>query len=96
MNMYRSYSVNNMPEPVRFQSIPPPEKRTVNADKEKRCVPQKTPCAAKQSEKGIFDIKTDDIILIAVALVLLIDDCDDIMLLLALGIVLFSDYFGFN
>lgn len=95
--MYRSYSVNNMPEPVRFHSIPPPKGGSVKAAPEKRQeVKQKAACDAKKREDGIFDIKTDDIILIAVALVLLIDDCDDIMLLMALGIVLFSDYFGFN
>ena len=44
-----------------------------------------------KEEKGILSkLETDDIILIAIALLLLADDCDDKMLLIAIAFVFIS------
>lgn len=84
--MYRRYySVNNMPQ--------------INThDKKKECE-EKKPCEDVHIEKrnqntdikSFFkNLETDDIILIAIAILLLADDCDDKMLLLAIGFIFIS------
>lgn len=80
--MYRSYSVNNMPEPIMEakpipQSSPPSQ---ISTQKEKPAEPA--------------GLKSDDLILILVVLMLLLNECDDKLLLLALAYVFFSEYFG--
>lgn len=92
--MYRTYSYNDMPEPVRRhrEEKPAPAPRAVPA------VPKKEPVAETKCKDGIlgglFDnLENDDIILIVVALVLLMDDCDDKLLLLALAFIFISDRF---
>lgn len=84
--MYRTYSYNDMPMPVK-------------RNREEKAPPQK-PKEIKEKKKenepfgGIFGkLETDDIILMVVVLVLLIDDCDDKMLLLALAFIFFSEWF---
>lgn len=85
--MYRTYSYNDMPQPVRHR----------REDKPKPLPP--APPQKHEEKKdgflgGIFDsFETDDIILIVVALVLLIDDCDDKLLLLAIAFIFFSEWF---
>lgn len=71
--MYRSYSYNNMPEPV----MPSPkhiEKKTVQNQTEKKA-----------------DLSTDELILMLVTALLLMNECDDKPLLLALAYVFISD-----
>ena len=132
--MYRSYSVNDMPQPIRYYDrgetqntvTEPPERRgEADAAADKGCEtnkpdkgPPKEPCpqngppqcqpgcaqmqccpvarGVKENNKGglLANLKSDDVILIAVALVLLMDGCDDKLLIAALGLVFFSDYFG--
>lgn len=127
--MYRSYSVNDMPQPIRYydreetqNTVTEPPARSgeaVAGDKNQpdKC-PPKEPCpqngppqcppgcaqmqccpaarGVKENNKGglLANLKSDDVILIAVALVLLMDGCDDKLLIAALGLVFFSDYFG--
>ena len=80
--MYRRYySVNDMPQII-----------TNNKNEQK---PQKkcddVHIERKREEKKLFgNLETDDIILIAIALLLLADDCDDKMLLIAIAFVFIS------
>ena len=72
--MYRSYSYNDMPEPItqKKSDTPKPVKPEVHPTK-----PEK---------------RQDDLILMLVAALLLLNDCDDKPLLLALAYVFISDY----
>lgn len=83
--MYRSYSYNNMPKPITYRPEKPPEKK-----EKPQAVQEKK---EKKTESGsIFDnIHTDDIILIMVVLALLVDDCEDKLLIAALGFIFLSD-----
>ena len=86
--MYRTYSYNDMPIPVQRRNedmrkpMPPPKEEKI----EKKC--------DKPDNGGILSgLGTDDLILIVVALVLLIDDCDDKLLLIALAFIFLSEWF---
>ncbi len=78
--MYRRYySVNDMPQ-------------LVNKDYQK---PKDKPCneihTIKQKDNGILSkLENDDIILIAIALLLLADDCDDKLLIIAIAFIFIS------
>lgn len=79
--MYRRYySYNDMPIPIKSN---PSEKKINNVPK-------------KQDKKeplklGILSqLDTDDIVLLAIIFLLLMDDCNDIFLLLALGFIFIS------
>ena len=81
--MYRRYySVNDMPQIVtKCEKEQKPQKGCNEVHIENR----------KREEKGFLShLETDDIILIAIALLLLADDCDDKMLLLAIAFVFVS------
>ena len=78
--MYRRYySVNDMPQ-------------LVNKDYQK---PKEKPCneihTIQQKDNGILSkLENDDIILIAIALLLLADDCDDKLLIIAIAFIFIS------
>ena len=83
--MYRRYySVNDMPQ----------------MQTKGKCEPKKEECAdnihiEKKNQTGNIgsffkNLETDDIILIAIALLLLADDCDDKMLLVAIAFIFIS------
>ncbi len=96
--MYRTYSYNDMPEPVRRhrEECPaPPPPSPVPEKRENKCESGKYKNNRKDGHSGgIFDnFETDDIILLVVALALLLDDCDDKLLLLALAFIFFSEWF---
>ncbi len=79
--MYRSYSMNDMPQPVsRTSEIP-------------KAIPLPEPVQQKK-EPTRPSIKTDDIILIIVIAVLLLNECDDKLLLMALAYIFLADFFG--
>lgn len=87
--MYRSYSVNNMPEPVRHRTESPA--KPPSPPKEQEAICEKP---VQNGLGGIFDnLQKDDIILLIVILVLILDDCDDKLLLAALGFIFLSDAF---
>lgn len=86
--MYRSYSVNNMPEPVMHNAEKPPRPMPKEETK-----PQEVIAPEKKSEGILDNLKKDDIILLVVILVLLLDECDDKLLLAAIAFVFFSDMF---
>lgn len=81
--MYRNYySVNDMPQKVMTKEraekkdFPPPDK-----DK---------PMATPKKTGGFGELQTDDIILLAVWAILFSGECDDILLLLAIGFIFLS------
>ena len=85
--MYRNYySMNDMPVKVNYNEESAPQKhdlknhtKDINNNKE------------NSTQTKLFgQLEADDIILIAVVLILLADDCDDKLLLLALGFVFIS------
>lgn len=93
--MYRNfYSVNDMPQAVR-QSPPIQHKN----EEQKNCSAssdiikhENNSAPLKLTENGKFlgKFELDDIILIVVALLLIADNCDDTLLLLAIGFVFLS------
>ena len=85
--MYRSYSVNNMPEPVMHHKEKPQE--SINAPQKE--VQDKNELQKKHSGGFLDNLKQDDTILLAVIFVLLLDECDDKLLLAALGFIFLSD-----
>ena len=82
--MYRSYSVNNMPQPVvepEQKPLPPPIKETVKKEQK------------KEELFPLAGLKLDDLILLIVIALLIFNECNDKLLLLALIYIFFSDYF---
>jgi len=81
--MYRNfYSYNDMP--VLKNNSPA---------KHEQQSPSK-PAEVKKESRGILaGFENDDLILIAVFAILLMNNCDDKLLLLAIAFVFFSDYF---
>ena len=80
--MYRSYSVNDMPQPV-----------THTAESEKP--PEAKPKAVHKKQLfplSFGKLKTDDIVLLLVILMLVLNECDDKLLVIALIFIFFSDF----
>lgn len=87
--MYKSYSYNNMPKAVNTTTPPAqPVKKNLS---EKEVVQKAQP--AKQHGLSLGRLQSDDLILLIIIMALLINDCNDKLLLLALAYVFFSDYF---
>lgn len=80
--MYRSYSVNNMPLPVEAEPATP---KPIE-------IPKKT--QKKEEPQLPLNLKSDDLILLLVIVMLIFNECDDKFLLLALIYIFFSDYFN--
>lgn len=81
--MYRSYSYNDMPKPITHK------KSEVTEHPAKREV-----CEKKNEKKDnlIFgNFETDDIILLIVIFALLLEDCEDKLLIAALGFIFVSE-----
>ena len=87
--MYRRYySYNDMPVPIVGNKSKP-----VQIQQEKKEIKQiaEKNMPKKNSQLSFLEnLKSDDLILIAVVFLLLIDDCDDVFLLLALAFVFIS------
>ena len=87
--MYRSYSYNNMPQPITHH-----QENTGEIKKKPHEMQEKPKHRElKKEDKGSFldNIQADDIILIMVVIALLLDDCDDKLLIAALGFIFLSD-----
>lgn len=84
--MYKSYSYSNMPKAV---SSPPP--KPPKPEPQKSALPPK---GGKYSGLSPVKLQSDDILLLIIILALLLNECEDKLLLLALAYVFFSDYFG--
>lgn len=91
--MYRSYSYNDMPQPVIHKQAE--EECRHEGKKEIKKAEERTVCKNSQnSSEGLFDlIKSDDVILLVVIFILLMDNCDDKLLLAALAFIFLSDMF---
>ena len=78
--MYRRYySVNDMPQLVNKDYQKPKEKSSNEIH------------TIKQKDSGFLSkLENDDIILIAIALLLLADDCDDKLLIIAIAFIFIS------
>jgi len=74
----RYYSYNDMPVPIKTK---PPEKKTVSPPKREN---------KSQPTDFLKQLEADDMVLLAVIFLLLLDDCNDILLLLALGFIFIS------
>ena len=81
--MYRKfYSYNDMP--VIKQPTPMPKPHEEHKPQPKK----------ENHQNGLLSgLENDDIILLVVLLILIMDNCEDRLLLLALGFIFFSDYF---
>ncbi|MDD6213609.1 MAG: hypothetical protein PUB42_00190 [Firmicutes bacterium] len=82
--MYRKYySYNDMPQLLKHE---PP--KGIKPDKQELCEASSEKCDSRNESRKLFGkFELDDIIIAAVILALLIDDCDDNLLLIALGFV---------
>ncbi|MDY3031553.1 MAG: hypothetical protein SOS24_07330 [Clostridia bacterium] len=81
--MYKTYSYNNMPKAITEKPQPPSPP----------CSPSPPKPQDNKKGGGIFDgFETDDIILLVVIAILLLDDCEDKLLLAALAFVFLADY----
>ena len=79
--MYRNfYSYNDMPVMRNTPEAPTVKQPTAELEK-------------KENAGVLQKLETDDLILIAVVAILLMNNCDDKLLLLAIAFVFFSDYF---
>lgn len=84
--MYHSYSVSNMPEPI---NTSPPKAAHIKPEKKE---PTPKPLK-KETLPFLSGLKSDDLLLLLVIAVLIFNECDDKLLLLALVYIFFSDYF---
>ena len=87
--MYRTYSYNDMPKPLKRT---PAEKQN---RQDKNPAPKKAErqnIVKKTNNTNPINLEKDDIILIAVVLILLTDGCDDKILLAAVGFILVSEW----
>lgn len=84
--MYRRYySINDMPQIREEKPVREPEKKAPAVHKN---VEEQIGFIKDGKVLGKFEI--DDIILVVIAIILLIDDCDDKLLIFALGFVFLS------
>lgn len=87
--MYRRYySYNDMPVPIVGNKTKPVHVQ--QEKKETKQIAEKNVSKKNSQLPFLENLKTDDLILIAVVFLLLIDDCDDIFLLLALAFIFVS------
>ena len=81
--MYKSYSYHDMPEPVPAKP-PHPQKPAQK---------QQGNTAQRNEHKKIFGgMESDDIILLAIIFMLISNDCDDKLLLIALAYIFIAGY----
>lgn len=98
--MYRTYSYNDMPRPVtrqREEEKKPAPPRHENERHEKHEKHERHERCDEKKKGGFLDgifgnMEADDIILLIVVLALIMDDCDDKLLLLALGFIFISEW----
>lgn len=101
--MYRTYSVNDMPQPIKRRSEYKPKEPPLSEERTEKCSKPEnesdlgcvTECApeAECIKSGLLsNLKIDDLIIFAVIVMLVMDSCDDKLLIIALGFILFSDF----
>lgn len=93
--MYRSYSYNSMPQPINTHCEETVKERP-------HCSDSKSPephneLLKNTEQKGSnlpFGLEKDDLILIIIIAILIFNDCNDTLLLLALAYIFFADNFN--
>ena len=88
--MYRNfYSYNDMPKPIEphreEEKKPSPVPSKIHKEKDSN-----KQISLMENDKLFGKFEPDDVILIVVALLLFADDCDDTLLLLAIGFIFLS------
>ena len=86
--MYRSYSINDMPQMVKRETPKNKEQVSPVSNLHNKTIEEATGIIKDGKFLGKFEL--DDIILIAIIVMLLTNDCDDKLLLLAIGFVFIS------
>ncbi|MDD6762918.1 MAG: hypothetical protein PUD92_04700 [Clostridiales bacterium] len=107
--MYKSYSYNNMPQPINTFGNASAESKKGSVLPELSVSPPPKPTPAVQTDPipvSVIDndsennrtiigkLKADDMIILIVVALLLLNDCDDKLLLVSLAFIFFSDYFN--
>lgn len=87
--MYRSYSCSNMPEPVRTRV---PERQSGRTPQKKDYRDAQPAKQSKQRSSALSKLQNDDIILIIIVAILLINGCEDKLLIIALAYIFLSGY----
>ncbi len=81
--MYKSYSYNNMPQPL-------PQKKSADIKRDHSVEQIRN---QQRGLRGILDkMELDDVILLAIIIILLMNECDDMLLLLAIGYIFISEF----
>lgn len=89
--MYKSYSYSNMPMPVNKKKETPLSRADQKDGDTKSEEVQERDANPCEKNSGLLDnLESDDIILLVVAFVLLMDDCDDKLLLGILAFIFLS------
>ena len=94
--MYRSYSYSNMPQAKNTfkETEKPAPKQNLMQTSSLSSSDKAEPVSAKPNVRRIlpYGLKNDDLILLAIICALLLNHCEDKLLLLALAYIFFSDY----
>lgn len=91
--MYKSYSYSNMPEPVNTHT--PSHHSDHPVKREHEYTHKSSQSIAQQHNNNAPakpSLQNDDIILIIIVAILLINGCDDKLLIIALAYIFFSGY----
>lgn len=86
--MYRSYSYNDMPKPIMHPYEKKPQKNECKEENHQKPIKKKE----EKNDGFLANLETDDFILLIVILALILDDCDDKILLIALGFVFICQF----
>lgn len=86
--MYRSYSMNDMPQMIKREKPDNKEQERPVSNLHNKPIEEAAGIIKDGKFLGKFEL--DDIILIAIIVMLLTNDCDDKLLLLAIGFVFVS------
>lgn len=88
--MYRNYySMNDMPQKIDKKNDSVPQQYTHNNNEHEKC-DEKTHKDVEKSKGFLGNLELDDIILLGVIIILLADDCDDKLLLVAIAAIFVS------
>lgn len=86
--MYRSYSMNDMPQMIKREKSDNKKQESPVSNLHNKPIEESAGIIKDGKFLGKFEL--DDIILIAIIVMLLTNDCDDKLLLLAIGFVFVS------
>ena len=76
-----------MPRPIPYKK----SSNSYSHERKDECVEEKKEKKEEKNGLDLFGLQTDDIILLVIILALIINDCDDKLLIAALGFILLSE-----